>query len=62
MSQKCLFIITGDNFRLGPQRSPKKGGKHSIARQKIASESHIELADYLSKNFNRDVEFLTFTV
>lgn len=40
---KCLFVITGDTFRLGGQRSENKGGGESFRRQKLATDSHLRL-------------------
>lgn len=50
--EKCLFVITGDTFRLGGQRSENKGGEESYKRQKLSTESHLRLFDHIEKTFS----------
>ena len=69
---KCLFVITGDTFRLGGQRSPNKGGEESYNRQRLATHSHnrffknieekfmvgVIIFNFLSINFSNNNEHL----
>ena len=52
MMNKCLFVITGDTFRLGGQRSDNKGGEESYKRQRLATESHIRFFQNIEKKYN----------
>jgi hypothetical protein len=54
--EKCLFVITGDTFRLGGQRSEGKGGEESYKRQKLATDSHIRFFENIEKKFNISCE------
>lgn len=49
---RCLFVITGDTFRLGGQRSPDKGEEGSYNRQKLATDSHNRFFENIEKKFN----------
>jgi hypothetical protein len=49
---KCLFVITGDTFRLGGQRSPNKGGEESYNRQRLATDSHNRFFKNIEEKFN----------
>jgi hypothetical protein len=49
---KCLFVITGDTFRLGGQRSENKGGEESYKRQKLSTDSHLRLFHHIEKTFS----------
>lgn len=49
---KCLFVITGDTFRLGGQRSENKGGEESYKRQKLSTDSHLRLFDHIEKTLS----------
>ena len=49
---KCLFVITGDTFRLGGQRSPNKGGEESYNRQRLATDSHNRFFKNIEDKFN----------
>jgi len=48
---KCLFVITGDTFRIGGQRSPERGGEDSYKRQKLATSSHNRFFENIEKKF-----------
>ena len=52
MKKKCLFIITGDTFRFGPQRSPNRGNKESISTQYLSIKSHLDFSKTLQDKFN----------
>lgn len=49
--KKCLFVITGDTFRLGGQRSENKGGEESYKRQKLATNSHIRFFENIEEKY-----------
>jgi hypothetical protein len=49
---KCLFVITGDTFRLGGQRSENKGGEESYKRQKLSTDSHLRLFEHIEKTLS----------
>jgi len=50
--ERCLFVITGDTFRLGGQRSDNKGGEESYKRQKLAIDSHLRFFENIEKNYH----------
>ena len=50
--EKCLFVITGDTFRLGGQRSPTKGGEESYRRQRLSTDSHLRFFENIENKFN----------
>jgi hypothetical protein len=50
--KKCLFVINGESFRLGPQVSRTRGIKDSYQRQKLAVSSHIRLFRFIENEFN----------
>ena len=49
--EKCLFVITGDTFRLGGQRSAEKGIDGSYNRQRLATDSHNRFFENIEKKF-----------
>lgn len=55
---KCLFVITGDTFRLGGQRSPNKGGEESYNRQRLATDSHNRFFKNIEDKFNVKCDLL----
>lgn len=56
MVNKCLFVITGDTFRLGGQRCPDKGSDGSYNRQKLATDSHNRFFENIEKKFGLKCE------
>ena len=50
--KKCLFVITGDTFRIGGQRSTSKGGDESYQRQILAKNSHLRFFENIEKKFD----------
>ena len=50
--KKCLFVITGDTFRIGGQRSTGKGGDESFRRQNLATDSHLRFFESIEKKFD----------
>lgn len=54
---RCLFVISGETFRIGGQNSRKRDNTlNSIDRQRLASYSHIRLINYLKVKFSIDTD------
>lgn len=54
---RCLFVISGESFRLGGQNSRKRDSSvDGIDRQRLASYSHIRIINYLKAKFNIDTD------
>ena len=59
---RCLFVITGESFRIGGQNSRKRDSSvDGIERQRLASYSHIRLIYYLKAKFNVDTDIFINT-
>jgi len=56
---RCLFVISGESFRSGGQFSRKRSDdKHTIDLQRLASNSHIRIINYVKKAFNVETDVL----
>jgi hypothetical protein len=56
---KCLLVLNGESFRIGPQFSRiRSASSEGINRQKLASYSHIRLINYIKHKFNYDTDVI----